>query len=184
MLLIRVARSLSGTSCTSGVPWRPPVASSSFHFLCSQQSNLNCDRMENCTAGTNRNYWRKRTFFREQFLVKYRSKITWSRKSLISPCHASPLLFPCCVSPLSLHHQTPFPSPLALKSSLSSKPSKENSNKQGIIARYKQMMKDYWYVLIPVHVATSIVWFGGFFVMLKSGVDIVGFLEMIGTSQK
>jgi len=46
------------------------------------------------------------------------------------------------------------------------------------------MMKDYWYVLIPVHVATSIVWFGGFYVMLKSGVDIVGFLEMIGTSQK
>ena len=26
--------------------------------------------------------------------------------------------------------------------------------------------------------------FGGFYVMLKSGVDIVGFLEMIGTSQK
>jgi len=50
--------------------------------------------------------------------------------------------------------------------------------------RYKQMMKDYWYVLIPVHVATSVVWFGGFYVMLKSGVDIVGFLEMIGTSQK
>ena len=67
------------------------------------------------------------------------------------------------------------------------------------LPRYKQMMKDYWYVLIPVHVATSIAWyfikvgrrriiiyyrFGGFYVMLKSGVDIVGFLEMIGTSQK
>ena len=26
--------------------------------------------------------------------------------------------------------------------------------------------------------------FGGFYAMLKSGVDIVGFLEMIGTSQK
>ena len=24
--------------------------------------------------------------------------------------------------------------------------------------RFKQMMKDYWYVLIPVHVSTSIVW--------------------------
>merc|ERR1712025_1386509 len=40
------------------------------------------------------------------------------------------------------------------------------------------------YVLFPVHVATSIVWFGGFYIMLKSGVDIVGFLEMIATSQK
>ena len=26
--------------------------------------------------------------------------------------------------------------------------------------------------------------FGGFYIMLKAGVDIVGFLEMIGTSQK
>ena len=30
--------------------------------------------------------------------------------------------------------------------------------KIGIIKKFKKMMKDYWYVLIPVHVATSIVW--------------------------
>ena len=24
--------------------------------------------------------------------------------------------------------------------------------------RFKQLMKDYWYVLVPVHVATSVVW--------------------------
>jgi len=56
--------------------------------------------------------------------------------------------------------------------------------KIGIIKKFKKMMKDYWYVLIPVHVSTSIVWFGGFYIMLKSGVDIVGMLEYIGTSQK
>jgi len=44
-------------------------------------------------------------------------------------------------------------------------------------------MKDYWYVLVPVHVATSVVWFGGFYLLLKSGVDIVGFLHKLGTSQ-
>ena len=117
----RVTRSLSGISCTSGVPWHPPVANSS--FWCSSPSV----RMENWPAGDNSNYWSKRTFAREQFLVKYRSKTTWSRNSLISPCH---------VSPLPLHPQTPLLSPpLALNSSFSSKPSKENSPKQGIIAR-------------------------------------------------
>merc|ERR1711915_957251 len=30
----------------------------------------------------------------------------------------------------------------------------------------------------------SIVWFGGFYIMLKSGVDIVGMLEAIGTSDR
>ena len=32
--------------------------------------------------------------------------------------------------------------------------------KLGIIQKFKVMYRDYWYVLIPVHVATSIVWFG------------------------
>jgi len=56
--------------------------------------------------------------------------------------------------------------------------------KVGIIAKFKKMTKDYWYVLFPVHVATSIVWFGGFYIMLKSGVDIAGMLESIGTSER
>jgi len=60
----------------------------------------------------------------------------------------------------------------------------KGQEKGGIIKKFKKMMKDYWYVLIPVHVATSIVWFGGFYIMLKSGVDIVGMLEAIGTSDR
>ena len=116
----RVTRSLSGTSCTSGVPWHPLVASSSFHscsFWCPPPSSFICVRLGNHPAGDNSNNW--------QFLVQYRSKTTWSRNSLISPCHVSPL-------PL----QTPLLSPqLALNSSFSSKPSKEDSPKPGIIAR-------------------------------------------------
>ena len=110
----RVTRSLSGTSCTSGVPWHPLVASSS--FWCPPPSSFICVRSGNHPAGDNSNNW--------QFLVQYRSKTTWSKNSLISPCHVSPL-------------QTPLPSPqLALNSSFSSKPSKEDSPKPGIIARW------------------------------------------------
>merc|ERR1719239_790927 len=175
----RVTRSLSGTSCTSGVPWHPLVATSSFHsccsknsFWCSPPSSFVCVRWGHLTG--NSSSFRQRTFVGDQFLVEHRTKTSWSRKSLVSP------------SLVSLSN-TPLPllSPqLLLNSSFSSKPSKEDPPKPGIIAKYKQMMKDYWYVLIPVHVATSVVWFGGFYLMLKSGVDIVGALEFVGTSEK
>ena len=45
------------------------------------------------------------------------------------------------------------------------------------------MTKDYWYVLIPVHVATSVVWFGGFYAACKSGVDVAAILQYCGASE-
>jgi len=41
------------------------------------------------------------------------------------------------------------------------------------------MYRDYWYVLVPVHLVTSCFWFGLFFYMAQSGVDIVALLEAI-----
>ncbi len=48
---------------------------------------------------------------------------------------------------------------------------------------FKRLTKDYWYVLVPVHLATSSVWIGVFYLAIKSGVDIAGMLERFGTSQ-
>jgi len=42
---------------------------------------------------------------------------------------------------------------------------KEQQQKLGLIARFKLMWKKYWYVMIPVHLATSLLWFGGFYYM-------------------
>ena len=39
--------------------------------------------------------------------------------------------------------------------------------KVSLFQRFKQMYKDYWYVLIPVHVATSAVWTCGFYFAVK-----------------
>lgn len=39
----------------------------------------------------------------------------------------------------------------------------EEGKKLGLFARFKKMAKDYWYVLIPVHVVTSGVWLGAFY---------------------
>lgn len=39
----------------------------------------------------------------------------------------------------------------------------EQGKALGLFARFKKMAKDYWYVLIPVHVATSCCWLGAFY---------------------
>ncbi|CAB4056727.1 Uncharacterized protein C18orf19 homolog A,Uncharacterized protein C18orf19 homolog B,Protein FAM210A [Lepeophtheirus salmonis] len=55
---------------------------------------------------------------------------------------------------------------------------------QSLSQRFKEMWKNYWYVLLPVHVSTSVFWFGSFYFLAKSGVDIAGFLESAGLSQE
>lgn len=60
----------------------------------------------------------------------------------------------------------------------------EGEQKPGLAKRFKQMFRDYWYVLVPVHVATSLVWFGTFYVGCKSGVDVAAILQYLGASQE
>lgn len=47
-------------------------------------------------------------------------------------------------------------------------PIKEPEQKKtGLIQRFKEMYRDYWYVLVPVHMATSAMWFGGFYYAVR-----------------
>ncbi|CAH1644774.1 unnamed protein product [Spodoptera littoralis] len=55
--------------------------------------------------------------------------------------------------------------------------------KVGLIQKFKVMYRDYWYVLIPVHVATSIIWFGSFYYVVRSGVDVLALLKTLGVSE-
>ena len=57
------------------------------------------------------------------------------------------------------------------------------AKKVGVMARFKQMLKDYWYIIIPVEIGTSIIWYGTIFISLKSGMDIVHLLESVGVSE-
>jgi len=56
------------------------------------------------------------------------------------------------------------------------------STKPTLWVRFKTMAKDYWYVFLPVHFVTSCAWFGGFYLVVYSGVDVVQILENIGAS--
>ena len=58
------------------------------------------------------------------------------------------------------------------------------AKQESTFARLKQMIKDYWYVIIPVEIVTSIGWYGAIFLSLRSGVDIVDILSHIGVSQE
>eukprot|EP00092_Neocalanus_flemingeri_P015659 GFUD01016948.1.p1 GENE.GFUD01016948.1~~GFUD01016948.1.p1 ORF type:complete len:257 (-),score=84.37 GFUD01016948.1:56-826(-) len=58
------------------------------------------------------------------------------------------------------------------------------ARKEGIMVRFKQMVKDYWYVIIPVEITTSLVWYGSIFISLKSGVDLVEILTNMGVSEE
>lgn len=42
-------------------------------------------------------------------------------------------------------------------------PELEQPKKQGIVARFKELTRKYWYVLVPVHIITSAGWLAGFY---------------------
>lgn len=56
----------------------------------------------------------------------------------------------------------------------------EDDKSQNIFQRFKNMAKQYWYIVLPVHLVTSTVWFGSFYFIASSGVDVPALLETIG----
>ncbi|XP_015510855.1 protein FAM210A isoform X1 [Neodiprion lecontei] len=53
-----------------------------------------------------------------------------------------------------------------------------------VFQKMKRMTKDYWYVLIPVHVVTSAGWVLIFYVAAKNSVDVIWILEKLHVSEK
>ncbi|XP_053982347.1 uncharacterized protein C18orf19 homolog A isoform X1 [Hylaeus volcanicus] len=60
----------------------------------------------------------------------------------------------------------------------------ESPKKLSLLAKMKQMTKDYWHILVPVHVVTSIGWVAIFYAAIKNGVDVVHLMELMKFSQK
>ena len=46
-------------------------------------------------------------------------------------------------------------------------PNATKLEKLSLLQRFKQMYRDYWYVLVPVHLITSLGWFAGFYYLAK-----------------
>merc|ERR1712096_262049 len=43
------------------------------------------------------------------------------------------------------------------------------ARKEGMMVRFKQMVKDYWYVIIPVEISTSLIWYGSIYITQTLG---------------
>ncbi|XP_041376251.1 uncharacterized protein C18orf19 homolog A-like [Gigantopelta aegis] len=52
-----------------------------------------------------------------------------------------------------------------------------------VFQRFKKTYREHGKILVCVHVATSIVWFGSFYALASSGIDIVCWLEQLGLSE-
>jgi hypothetical protein len=46
-----------------------------------------------------------------------------------------------------------------------------------LFQKFKAMYKKYWYILLPVHIVTSVMWVAGFYLLAKAGLDLVLLLE-------
>ena len=58
------------------------------------------------------------------------------------------------------------------------------SSKLTTVQKFKEIVKKYWYVAIPVHMGTSAIWFGTFFGATKAGLDFVPALEKTSLPEK
>jgi len=58
-------------------------------------------------------------------------------------------------------------------------PPPDDDKSQNIFQRFKNMAKKYWYIVLPVHLVTSTVWFGSFY-FIASIFDVPGLLEKLG----
>ncbi|BFZ19778.1 hypothetical protein BsWGS_22816 [Bradybaena similaris] len=50
--------------------------------------------------------------------------------------------------------------------------------------RFKKTYKEHGKILIVVHLLTSAVWFGSFYTIARTGVDVVSFMEKLNLSEK
>lgn len=58
-------------------------------------------------------------------------------------------------------------------------PPPDDDKSQSIFQRFKNMAKKYWYIVLPVHLVTSTVWFGSFY-FIASIFDVPSLLEKVG----
>lgn len=84
--------------------------------------------------------------------------------SLVTSPLGQPIRRKCCQNTRLFSNSPPPSSSVPSPAKPSGGGSEGNpAAKLSLFARFKQMYKDYYYVLIPVHLVTSIGWFGSFY---------------------
>jgi len=114
-------------------------------------------------------------------LKQYKRKSVFQQKCLYTICdintNSSCLIIPV----VELTQYCSFNTATVSQSDVKNEISKDE--KPSLWVRFKTLAKDYWYVFLPVHFITSCAWFGGFYLIVYSGVDVVQILENIGAGE-
>ncbi|XP_060665116.1 uncharacterized protein C18orf19 homolog A [Drosophila nasuta] len=136
--------------------------------------NLNGGKCKSTTtpAITTPGTWPASTILSPLLLAKYRSYARLSTKSTVQSSSTAS----------KTETKSSSTATVTSPSSSSTELFGEAAN-MGLFAKFKHMYKQYWYVLIPVHVLTSIGWFGGFYYLSKSGVDVPALLQYLHLSE-
>ncbi|XP_054711613.1 protein FAM210A-like [Uloborus diversus] len=113
-----------------------------------------------------------------------RGSVENSVRSLFSPVQFRQISPYCVNQYFSLRRYKQHDSKKPENVSIDGNETDEPPEKLSIFQRYKKMLKEYWYVLLPVHMVTSALWFGGFYYAAKSGLDIIPFLEYINVPEQ
>ncbi|VDM62601.1 unnamed protein product [Angiostrongylus costaricensis] len=58
---------------------------------------------------------------------------------------------------------------------------KEEEEPKSLFGKIKYYLKRYWYIAVPAHIASSVLWLGSLYAVVKCGVDVVAFLRFIHT---
>lgn len=77
------------------------------------------------------------------------------------------------------HQSQPPPPPPPLPAQSQKPPLMDDDRSQNIFQRFKNVIKKYWYIALPVHLVTSTLWFGSFYLVTSCGVDIPGLLKCL-----
>uniref|UniRef100_A0A1B6HH03 DUF1279 domain-containing protein n=1 Tax=Homalodisca liturata TaxID=320908 RepID=A0A1B6HH03_9HEMI len=115
-------------------------------------------------------------------------KLQWDQLAPTTNCYSAPKTkFTCgCLtkSPYLQNGWAQYTPTVSVRNFGSSAEEDKPNTKPSLYQRFKAMYRDYWYVLVPVHLVTSAAWFGGFYYLASSGFDIVSFLEYLHVSEK
>jgi len=117
-------------------------------------------------------------------LQQYKRKCV-NQSSLYTICDIntnSCLIKPVVAPALQLTHYCSF-STGSVSQQLDTKSEAPKDDKPTLWVKVKTLAKDYWYVFFPVHFLSSCAWFGGFYLVVYSGVDVVQILENIGAGE-
>lgn len=60
---------------------------------------------------------------------------------------------------------------------------KHPQEKLSVFKKMKQLTKDYWYILVPVHLVTSAFWMAICYAAAKYGLDVIKIMEYLNFSQ-